>query len=134
MSAQLDRIRAAFQVEAHNERPNIIFATADVAWLIEGVEILAAVVAAGDGAWADHTGDPEAWDDMCAVLDRARKLIADTDAEPDPVHEHCDWPRCACWCKQGSGTLQHPADGHRIYWGPNTPLGAGDGYPPGTDK
>lgn len=45
-------------------------------------------------------------------------------------HEHCDWPRCACWCGVGHGTRPHPEAGHHRYWGPNTPSGAGDGYPP----
>jgi hypothetical protein len=47
------------------------------------------------------------------------------------LHEHCDWPRCKCWCDNGppGGTRPHPAGGHHQHWGPNTPNGAGDGYP-----
>lgn len=50
-------------------------------------------------------------------------------ADENVVHEHCDWPNCACWCGAGAGRKPHPGGGHHQHWGPNTLNGAGDGYP-----
>ena len=77
-------------------------------------------VCQAEGCWCPlwkPAGDPEGAEDATLAF---------------LFHEHCDWPRCACWCRQGEGTRPHPVEGHHCWWGGSD--GSGDGYPPYTNR